>query len=58
MSGTLLNRHMFALEENAQLIKRRKVWNMSRETHAFTAKILFPAIRTLSLAESNFVKNK
>ena len=49
---------MFALEENAQLIKRRKVWNMSRETHAFTAKILFPAIRTLSLAESNFVKNK
>ena len=58
MSGTVLNRHIFALEENAQLIKRRKVWNVSRETHDFRAKILPPALRTSSLTESNFVEKK
>ena len=56
MSGTLRNRHVFALEENAQLIKRRKVWNVSHETYPFKAKILPPALRTSSLTESNFVK--
>ena len=58
MSGTLLNRHIFALEETARLIKRGKVLNVSRVTHAFRAKVLPPALRTLSLAESNFVKNR
>ena len=41
MSGTLRNRHIFALEENAQLIKRRKVWNVSRETHDFFHSMFF-----------------
>jgi len=58
MSGTLRNTHIFELEENAKLIKRGKVWNVSRETHAFRAKILPPALRTSSLTESNFVKNR